>query len=68
MALGSMGSLCLQSHISSSSINIPSTSQPIQDSQTHTQGNSRIKTLENDMSVMCNTPNYTLVVYYNSLV
>ena len=30
--LGSMGSLCLWSHVSSNSINIPSTSQSVQDS------------------------------------
>ena len=32
--LGSMGSLSLQSHVSSSSINMPSTSQSVQDTQT----------------------------------
>ena len=50
--LGSMGSVCLRSQASSSSINIPSTSQPVQESQTQTQEDSRIQALEKDMSVM----------------
>ena len=47
-----MGSLCQQSHVSSSSINMASTSQPVQDSQTQEQGNGRIEVFENEMSVM----------------
>ena len=50
--LGSMGSVCLRSQTSSSSINMPSTSQPVQESQTHAQEDSRIQALEKEMSVM----------------
>ena len=38
--LGSMGSVCLRSQESSSSINMPSTSQPVQESQTQAQEDS----------------------------
>ena len=51
--LGSMGSICLQSQASSSSINMPSTSQLVQESQTQAQEDSRIQALENETSVMC---------------
>ena len=44
--LGSMGSICLRSQASSSSINMPSTSQPIQESQTQAQEDSQIQALE----------------------
>ena len=50
--LGSMGSVCLRSQASSSSINMPSTSQPVQESQTQAQEDSRIQALEKEMSVM----------------
>ena len=50
--LGSMGSVCLRSQTSSSSINMPSTSQPVQESQTQAQEDSRIQTLKKAMSVM----------------
>ena len=50
--LGSMGSVCLQSQASYSSINMPSTSQPVQESQTQAQEDSRIQALEKEMSVM----------------
>ena len=50
--LGSMGSVCLRYQVSSSSINMPSTSQPVQESQTQAQENSRIQALEKEMSVM----------------
>ena len=50
--LGSMGSVCLRSQASSSSINMPSTSLPVQESQTHAQEDSRIQALEKEMSVM----------------
>ena len=51
--LGSMRSLYLRSHVSSSSINMPSTSHPTQDFQTHAQGDGRIEALEKEMSVIC---------------
>ena len=51
--LGSMGSVCLRSQASSNSVNMPSTNQPVQESQTHTQEDSRIQALEKEMSVMC---------------
>ena len=54
--LGSIGSVCLRSQASSSSINMPSTSQPIQESHTQAQEDSRIQALEKEMSVMCHTP------------
>ena len=47
-----MWSVCLRSQASSSSINMPSTSQPVQESQTQAQEDSRILTLEKEMSVM----------------
>ena len=47
-----MGFVCLRSQASSSSINMPSTSQPVQESQTQTQEDSRIQALEKEMSVM----------------
>ena len=47
-----MGSVCLRSQTSSSSINMPSTSQPVQESQTQAQEDSRIQALEKEMSVM----------------
>ena len=50
--LGSMGSVCLRSQASSSSINMPSISQPVQESQTQAQEDSRIQALEKEMSVM----------------
>ena len=50
--LGSMGSVCLRSQASSSSINMPSTSQPVQESHTRAQEDSRIQALEKEMSVM----------------
>ena len=51
--LGSMGSVYLRSQASSSSINMPSTSQPVQESQTQAQEDSQIQDLEMEMSVMC---------------
>ena len=50
--LGSMGFVCLRYQASSSFINMPSTSQPIQESQTQAQEDSRIQALEKEMSVM----------------
>ena len=50
--LGSMRSVCLRSQASSNSVNMPSTSQPVQESQTQTQEDSRIQALEKEMSVM----------------
>ena len=49
---GSMRSICLRSQSSSSSINMPSTSQSVQESQTQAQKDSRIQALEKEMSVM----------------
>ena len=50
--LGSMGSVCLRSQASSNSVNMPSTSQPVQESQTQAQEDSRIQALEKEISVM----------------
>ena len=50
--LGSMGYVCLRSQASSSSIKMPSTSQPVQESQTQAQEDSQIQVLEKEMSVM----------------
>ena len=47
-----MGYVCLRSQASSSSINMPSTSQPVQESQTQAQEDSQIQALEREMSVM----------------
>ena len=50
--LRSMGSVCLQYQASSSYINMPSTSQLVQESLTQAQEDSRIQALEKEMSVM----------------
>ena len=47
-----MRSLCLRSQVSSSSINMPSISQLVQESQTNAQEDSRIEALEKEISVM----------------
>ena len=47
-----MGSLCLRSQASSSFINMPLTSQSVQESKTQAQEDSRIEALEKEMSVM----------------